>query len=74
MKVQKKVFVELSRLSNRSDPKVGRHAAENPVPLSAAETTWMDAVIFRLVKRAGELHNPEEQIALISMDDLPPLP
>ena len=74
MKVQKKVFVELSRLSNRSDPKVGRHAAENPVPLSAAETTWMDAVIFRLVKRAGELHNPEEQIALISMDDFPPLP
>ena len=74
MKVQKKVLVELSELSNRPDPRVGRHAKENPVPLSDAETTWMDAVIFRLVRRAGELHNPEEQIAEISMDDLPPLP
>ena len=74
MKVRKKVLDELSRLSNCPDPIVGRHASKNPVPLSAAETTWMDAVIFRLVARAGELHNPKEQIAFISMDDFPPLP
>lgn len=74
MKVDFKVLHTLSGLSNRPDPLVGRHASQIPKPLSAAETTWMDAVIFRLVARVGELHNPEERLALITMDEFPQVP
>jgi hypothetical protein len=73
MKVDKRVLDELSRLSNYPDPRIGRHASRNPVSLSAAESSWIDAVVFRLVRRAGELHNEDNQISRISMNDFPPL-
>lgn len=64
------VLQKLGELSNRSDPKIGRHGNREPLPLTQDQINWLEQVAFRLVARVAEYNNDKNNLKSISMKDL----
>jgi hypothetical protein len=67
------VLDTLGKICDRRDPDIGRKGAKNPAPITAPERVWMEAVVIRLIRRAGE-HAAGGLMAPIAMADFAPLP
>ena len=78
LNVDAQVLIKLGQLaSTRGDNKTARKAPKGLKwqPLSGKEPTWVDAVVRRLIRRAGEYAACGDSSALpkIGMSDFPPL-
>ncbi len=65
------VLRKLGELTARPDPDIGRKSGGQPLPLTVAELTWIDAALFRVVRRVGEFAGGTA-LSRITMADLPP--
>ena len=70
--VDEDVLNKLGALSSRADPTIGRKGGGDRTPLTSSETSWMDAVVTRLVRRIGE-HATGGSLSQIGLNAFPPL-
>jgi len=64
----------VGNISNLSDPKIGRHGNRKPQPLTQDQINWLEKIAFRLVERLAEYNKNPNNLTLITMKDLGPLP
>jgi hypothetical protein len=73
LNVTDKVWHKLSKLSNHPDPEIGRHARNRSGierrPFSQSELQWMEDIVFRLVRRVGEVNVGTEAAKLPKIAD-----
>lgn len=70
--IDEPVLRKIGQLTTKRGDRLSARKATNTVPLTAAESAWLEAAVRMLIWRVGDTR-PKEQLPLITMSDLPSL-